>query len=231
MAIPTKDPLLVPYSTNFSTRVTNDYPVFKLTQEQAQTYAQLHAAYLSAYQAVADARMAGTRSESLTATKDAAKGRLLSLGRQLYTYVQASNDVSDADKILLGVTVKDNQPSPTPTPTARPDLDVTTSYGRTVVVAVHDNTNSSRKRAKAPGATAAWVYCFVGADYPTDPAGWTFCGATSNGRFDVVLPDSVPNGSQVWICALWVNRKQEGGPVSLPVTTNIAGGGTVRMAA
>ena len=83
---------------------------------------------------------------------------------------------------------------------------------------------------KPDGAVAAWVYSFVGTNYPTDPTEWDFQGATTRSTHEIVFPDSVANGAQVWICAAWINAKQEAGPVSVPITTNVQGGGMAQAA-
>jgi hypothetical protein len=105
-----------------------------------------------------------------------------------------------------------------------PGMDVVSVANRTVTVHVHDSANSN-KRGKPAGATAAYVYSFVGAEYPADASAWTFEGATTKPRFQVGFPSTVAGGTQVWLCAAWVNAKQEAGPTSVPITTTLQGGG------
>ncbi|MCC6423213.1 MAG: hypothetical protein IT447_07005 [Phycisphaerales bacterium] len=83
----------------------------------------------------------------------------------------------------------------------------------------------SNKRGKPAGATAAWVWTFVGTNYPTDPAAWQFQGSATKARHEITFSDSVASGQPVWIRCAWINAKQETGPMSLPITTNIQGGG------
>ena len=47
---------------------------------------------------------------------------------------------------------------------------------------------------------------------------------------DILFPDTVPNGSLVWVTAFWMNGKSQSGPAAIPVSVNIPGGG-VSMAA
>lgn len=115
MAVPTKDSDLVSFSTNFSTRITATPTVFGLTAGDATAYAALHTAFLAAYNAVTTARDAGDRSKSLATAKDVAKDNLLVLARDLYGTVQADSTVSNANKNLLGVTVRSG-PTPQPAP-------------------------------------------------------------------------------------------------------------------
>ena len=69
------------------------------------------------------------------------------------------------------------------------------------------------------------MYSFVGMDYPSDPTAWNFEGSTTKPKFDIVFPNTVAGGTQVWVCAAWSNAKQQTGPVSVPITTNLQGGG------
>jgi hypothetical protein len=224
MSIPLKDSLLVPFSTNFNDRIVASPSTFQLTAPQAAAYTPLHTAYVEAYNTMMAARADGTRSESLTAAKDSAKKTLLDYARQLYGIVSANDLVSDAEKILLGIHVK-VIPGSIPRPGVRPGMDFIGVNGRTVSVSIHDSA-SSAKRGKPAGAVAAWVYSFVGTEYPSDPLEWSFEGATTRAKFDIVFPSTVPGGQQVWVCAAWVNAKQEAGPTCLPITTNLQGGGT-----
>src|SRR3954467_15073857 len=103
MSIPTKDSLLVPYSTNFNDRIVANPSTFQLVAAQATAYTALHTPYITAYETMMAARADGTRSKSLTNAKDNAKRNLLTYGRQLYSFVQSNNSVSQANKILLGI--------------------------------------------------------------------------------------------------------------------------------
>ncbi len=224
MAIPKKDALLVPWANNFATRISasgNPYSIS--TAQQAEMTART-TAFVDAYNALMDARADGTRAQSQTATKDAKKDSLLELGRELYAFIAANTSISDADKILAGVHVRAASASPIPAPTARPGMDLVSVVARTVTVHIHDSA-SSTKRGKPAGAISAWVYTFVGAEYPSDPSLWQFHGAFNKPEAKIDFPNTVPSGAQVWICAAWVSRRGEAGPSSVPISTNVQGGG------
>jgi len=106
MAVPLKDSLLVPFSTNFSTRLTATPVPFGFSAAQASTLATLVGAYSDAYAAMTEARSAGNRSKTLTDAKDSAKAALLPTLRAYYQQVQGSVVVADADKTLLGVAIR-----------------------------------------------------------------------------------------------------------------------------
>jgi hypothetical protein len=224
MAIPTKDAQLVPWANNFSTRIGASGNPYSIPAAQATEMMARTTAFITSYNSLMDARADGTKAESQTADKDAKKSALLELGRELYAFVAANTSISDADKILAGVHVRSDKNSAVPAPTARPGMDLVSVVARTVTVHIHDSASSS-KRGKPAGAISAWVYSYVGAEYPSDPSLWQFQGAFNKPEAEIVFPDSVVNGAQVWICAAWVSRRGETGPVSVPITTNVQGGG------
>lgn len=230
MSIPLKDSLLVPWANNFATRISASGNPYSVSTAQQTEMTARTTAFVDAYNALMDARADGTRAASQTAAKDSAKDSLLELGRELYAFIAANTSISDADKILVGVHVRAAGASPVPAPTARPGIDLVSVVARTVTVHIHDSA-SSTKRGKPAGAVSAWVYTYVGAEYPSDPSLWQFQGAFNKPEAKIVFPDSVANGAQVWICAAWVNRRGETGPVSVPITTNVQGGGMSASAA
>ena len=224
MSIPMTDSLLVPFSQNFNDRIVASPATFFLLPGQVTAYTALNTPYVAAYNAMMAARADGTRSRSLTMTKEATKKGLIDYARQLYSFVQSNASVSQANKILLGIHLK-VVPSPIPAPGVRPAVDIISVTGRTVNLHIHDSA-SSTKRGRPALTSAAWVYSFIGAEYPSDPTAWNFEGATTKPKFGVVFPNSVVGGTQVWVMAAWINAKQQAGPTSLPITTTLQGGGT-----
>jgi hypothetical protein len=224
MAIPMKDALLVPWASNFATRISAEGNPYGISTGQQTEMTARTAAFTDAYNALMDARADGTRSAAMTQAKDTSKESLLLLARELYGIISSNPSISDADKILAGVHVRAT-PSPVPAPVVSPGVDVMSVVARTVTVNIHDSA-SSTKRGKPSGCKSAFVYSYVGAEYPSDPALWNFEGATTKPKFQVVFDGSVPSGATVWITAAWANGKQELGPPSMPVTTNLPGGGS-----
>jgi hypothetical protein len=215
------DPVLYTASMNFSTKISANPAACGLSPSQADAYAALNALWTAAYEA---ARDPATRTQSRVAAKNAARKALRKMASDLAWIISGTPAVTDAQKIDLGLSVR-RPPSPIPPPADRPGMDLISVTGRTVMLRIHDLASVSR-RGKPAGVAAAWVYTFVGENYPADPAHWTFAGATTRAKYRIVFPDDTPNDQQVWIAALWINRKQEAGPMSAPLTTNLPGGGT-----
>lgn len=212
-------------SANFSTKISATPTAYGLTAAQATAYAAVNTAYQTAY---TTAITPATRTKGAVAAKNDAKDALREMASDLAKIIDGTPTVTDQQKIDLGLAIR-KTPSPNPAPTDRPGVDLISVVTRTVTVHIHDSASSS-KRGKPDGAVAAWVYSYVGTSYPTDPTEWDFQGATTRSTHEIVFPDSVANGAQVWICAAWINAKQEAGPVSVPITTNVQGGGMAQAA-
>lgn len=223
MAIPTKDSLLVAWGSNFGTKVTASPLTYNLTAAQATAFNGAYTPFVTAYDELAAAREAGTRSMVLTATKDAAKTELLRIGRELYALVQDSLSVSAADKQDVGVVVRDLNPTPTPPPAQAPGIEIRATVGNTVKIRLFDVADSAR-RGKPLGVIGASVFSFVGASAPTEESAWTFEGNTGLTRLDITFPPETAPGARVWFTAYWFNQRKQRGPAANPAGTNIPGG-------
>lgn len=223
MAIPKKDVSLVSWGSNFDAKVSLSPGTYSLTPGQAAAFHSAYLAFAAAFNAVATAREAGTRSKSLTSTKDASKAVLLRVGRELYGIVQDSSAVPAAVKLDAGVVVRKTSPSPVPPPPAAPGIAILATAGNTVKLRLFDRADPTR-RGKPAGVDGAAVFSAVGPDAPTTESGWRYEGVTGVTRLDVTFPAAVPPGSRVWFTARWFNGRKQDGPAAGPVGTNIPGG-------
>jgi hypothetical protein len=222
MAFPTRDPQLVPYTINFAGLLNSEYATFQVTQAQAQVYNTASNTYVAAVEQRQQAIEQGMRSKPATRTRDQARKALLSVGRNLYDFIQSSPNISDADKERIGVHVRDVSPQPARVPTQRPKVDVVAVNGWTLTATIRGEQGRGRKPAEA---ISAFLYTFVGEEYPSEPSLWAFHGAVTRSPYELTLANTVPAGSRVWLCAAWVNRRGETGPISVPISVNIQGGG------
>jgi hypothetical protein len=221
MALPRKDPDLLSFGSNFSSRITASPVTFGLVALQATQYAALLATYLADYNAMKTARDSGNRSQSLTTQKNISRAAFLSYARDLYSTVQANTSVSDADKNLLGIVVR-AAPSPQPSPSSAPVIDILSVVGRTVSIRLHD---IGGKKTKPPFVKGASVFSFVGDVPPSTGMGWHLESNTTRNLFDIQFPDSVAPGAKVWITASWFNERSQSGPGTTPISTNVQFGG------
>ncbi len=218
--LPVRDAQLLAWSVNFNALINSTKGAgFGLTQQQATDYTTRHTAFATAYQTSYDPN---TRTPPNITIKDEAKKALSEYARELVRIVQSYPSLTDDQRRELKITVR-KQRSPQPPPTVRPALTIVSVTGRTVTIKIREDGESS-KRGKPAGVLGASVYTYVGNTYPTDPTLWAFDGTTTKTTHQIVFPETVANGAQIWVCAAWFNRKTETGPVSIPVTTNIQGG-------
>jgi hypothetical protein len=221
MAIPTSDEALANWSTNANTRLVADgVTVYLLTAGQVSGYTPLHDSFVASFNTYKAARDAGTRSESLTAQKDDDKRSLLVYARAIYGAVQINPAVSDADKILLGVHVKDVEPSPSTLPAVPPTLTIASVVGRTVNVVLRDPTFPDR-RALPIGATGAFVMTHLGETAPTNPFSYSLQGATGRTSATVILPNDVAPGTKIWLSAVWLGKRKQMGTACTPISTYV----------
>jgi hypothetical protein len=220
MAVPQTDAKLAEYSTNFQTRGTATPLVFSLTALQMTQYTTLHDAFISANNAC---KAEGARSKALCMAKDDAKVALLAYARELYGIIQASPTVTNENKTLIGVTVRDTVPSNDPPPALSPlvsNVSVTGSVGR-YKIADRAFPNTRRKPANAIGAT------IMSATGPTPPpagsTGWKVEGQTGRNTFLVDFGDVAP-GTPCWVTAVWYNRRGEYSPACPAVLTYLQTG-------
>ncbi len=208
-------------SANYFALIDLQPLVYGLTTELAAQYEVLNTAYATAYLAAINPE---TRTKSAVAAKNTAKKDLKVMAADFAKVIDGTATVTDAQKIDLGLNVR-KQRSPNNRPTVRPGMDMVSVNGRSVSIHIHDSA-SITKRGKPAGTVAAWVYTFVGAEYPSDPTLWDFNGSATTGKFEIAFPNTLPGGTQVWVCAAWINGKQEAGPTSVPISTNLQGGGS-----
>lgn len=176
---------------------------------------------MAAYEASRDPQ---TRTQVQIAQKNAQRDVIRAKSSNLAKVVEGNPAVTDVQKLELGLSVR-KTPAPVPAPTDRPAVDVVSVAGRIVTVHIHDSTTSI-KRGKPAGATAALVYTFVGENYPSDLNAWRLMGSATKAKYEITFGDGIASGQQVWIRCAWINRKQQAGPLSVPITTNLPGGGS-----
>ena len=220
--LPVGDDAMLSFALNFSTLLTANYAAYDVAQAVATTYAAKYNTYKSA---LAAAKAPETRGNATVLAKKTAKNDLIDYTRQVARTIGNDMNVTDAQRQALGLTIRKVKPTPVPAPSARPAMELVSMVGRTATVNVYDS-SSRTKRGKPASALGAKLYTFVGDAYPTDPTLWAYQGDYTKTKCEIVFDDYVENGAQVWVCAAWYNRKGETGPISVPLTTNVQGGGS-----
>jgi hypothetical protein len=214
MAVPTVDAALAEWSTNFNALGVAQPADFSLTAGQMTQYTTLHTAWMVSYNA---AKADGSKSKALVVAKNDAKRSLLVLAREYYGLIQSSLAVTNENKTLIGVRVRNTEPTPVPPPALAPLVTLTAVTGRVARYKLADATapTSRRKPLNAEGAT---ILSYVGTTPPpvTD-AGWKVEGQTGRTTFSVAFPSTVAPGTACWVTAVWYNRRGEWSPACAPV--------------
>lgn len=219
--LPRTDAALLAWSLNFKTMITATPTDYGLTAALATAYGALHDAYAAALQTATDP---STRTKGSVEAKNASRTALKANARLLANLVNGTASVTDAQKLDLGLTVRDLNPTPIPPPSAAPELDVVNVSGRTVKIRLRDAAVPSR-RGRPVGVIGASVFSYVGETPPEDISGWKFEGSTGLTSVSVTFPVTVPPGAQVWLTAFWFNPRKQSGPACTPVSTHVQFGG------
>lgn len=218
--IPGREPELVTWASDFAANVAAIGPAaIGLTPAQQTDLQAKVDDFVAAYGVATNM---ATRTRPAIQTKDLLKRQMVQTIRQLAGVIQKHPGTTDAQRAQLGLTIPAERQS-VGIPGEAPDMDIVSVIGRVVRSRVHSAQSASR-RGKPPYCIGCVVYSYVGATPPTDPAEWRHEGMTTKTTFDVTFPDSVPNGSTVFLTARWVNEKLQAGPSCEPVSTILQGG-------
>jgi hypothetical protein len=201
-------------ATNFAQIITVQYAQLGLTQPQATAFQTLATTLEAKYQL---AERPDSRTPVAIEARNVARLAMKQSALNLARIIESTPTVTNDQLVALGLLPR-RTPSPVPTPGAAPGVELISVVGSEVNIRVY-NAQSATRRGKPAGAAAAFIYTFVGAEYPADPSKWTFQGSTSKTTFKAVFAGNPPAGTQVWISASWFNARQETGPSSVPITT------------
>ncbi len=218
--MPVREADLLGWSKNLSTKLLGAPEYYGISAPQANDYDDVQSAFAAAYGLAHDPM---TRTKPNIDAKKEKKKVLIAATRPLVQTLQASQMMTNEKRGMLAIPIRNREPTPIGRPTVAPSMRIEGVMGRTVTLCIYDPT-SARKRSKVKGAIGAWVYSFVGEDYPTDPLLWEFEGATSKYTHEVTFHNATP-GARVWLCAAWVTLKGETGPISMPDCANLQIGG------
>ena len=215
--LPSTDPALSTWASNFSSKITATPTAYGLLAADATSLATLTSAFTAS---LATASNPATRTAVSVASKDTAKVSLVADIRSLARRIQATSTVTAAQKTELGLPIHSPIPTPVPAPSTRPLVNLLDTGGKSHLIRLADETTPN-KRARPVGAAGAEVYSFIGETPPQDLEMWRFEGQATKADF-VVDYTNADVGKTATIVARWYNRKGETGPVSNPITGTVA---------
>jgi hypothetical protein len=218
---PRREPEFVPWLNNLHTRVVADAAHFGVPSAMMTSWTAAYTAYTAAYDIATDP---GTRTKAAIQGKASARDQVLEVTYGVMRVIQGNLSVTDEQRVLLGLPVRDQEPSPIPVPTESPVVEVVSMNGWTANIRLM--ATGTERRGKPDGVGGANIYSFVGATPPSDVLEWDFQGDTTRAVAEVEFPATLAAGTKVWITTCWKNPRFQTGPASEPVSLLIGGGVT-----
>ena len=179
---------------------------------------------LSAWSAAFPAHVAAQqRAEAARQSKDGARRQLEAQARPITAFIQGFPKTTDADRAIIGITVRDSGGTPTPTPTTRPQAFVQSGQRLSHTLRLSDESTPTR-RARPKGVLGAEVWVKLvdpGTPAPTDPAALGFLTMATKPtlRADFRIGDG---GKTAVYMLRWVSTQGEKGPWSEVTTATVA---------
>ncbi len=167
----------------------------------------------------ADHFAARAAAQAAKQAKDQARAALTANIRPLVRRLQASTQVTDAEKAALGITVRDAEPSPIGPPTTAPLVSIECGNRLQHTLRFVDSATPTRK-AKPPGTLGVEIWNHVG-DAPPTEADLRFVAVDTSAPF-VLNYNSADGGRTAYYWLRWVSPTGERGPWSEQAQATIA---------
>jgi hypothetical protein len=205
--IPKKDAELVAWSANFATQVDENSSEWNIPKEEVNNlqnavtnFATLHT------QADSPAK-----NSIIVAEKNTARTVLVGHIRELAGFRLRNPAITDAQRVSLGLSIRDAARSTIPSPTSRPGIIIDVLDVRRLKVQFQDMGSSSK--AKPYGVSGAIIFYAVLNAPPTSPAELVNSVMATRTPYTLVFSEQ-ERGRTVYIAICWQNEKGEKGPLS-----------------
>jgi hypothetical protein len=205
--IPRKDAELVRWSTNFATKVSENISEWRIPNQEID---DLQAA-------VTDFTVLHTQADSpaktaiIVAEKNAARKTLVALIRGLVNFYLKNPIITDAQRIAMGLHVRDTTLTIIPAPASRPEFEIEVLDLRRLKVGFRDMGSTSK--AKPHGVNNALIFYAVLDTPPASPDVLTRFALATRTPFTLEFTES-ERGKTVYVAICWQNAKGEKGPMS-----------------
>lgn len=215
--IPAQDALFLAWLDNFDDITSVDFATLGLSAGQATDITTVRTDFDAAY---ALATNPATRTPVTVAAKDTSRATAEAVVRPLAQFIRNNPDVSDGDKIALGLTVPDVDPTPIPPPTTFPLLDMLNATPGVHKMQYRDSDTPTTK-AKPYGAMQMELYRAIGTVAAPDPTTAVFVGLVTKSP---TMIDQNPDdaGKIATYFGRWVTRTGLTGPWSSGVSLTVA---------
>jgi hypothetical protein len=205
--IPSKDSELVAWSANFTEQVAENAPSWGIPPDEV-TALQTADTTFATLQKQADSP---ARTTVIVAEKNAARKRLENNIRMLASFRLKNPIITDAQRIALGLHVRDTTHTSIIVPTTRPELDIKVVDFRRLKIIFRDM--GSKSRAKPYGIIGAVILYAVLDSPPADVNALTRSILATRSPYILEFTEE-ERGKTVYIAICWQNEKGERGPWS-----------------
>jgi hypothetical protein len=205
--IPKKDSELVAWSANFTTQVAANASAWSIPTAEITPLQTANTAFATLH-AKADSP---AKTSIIVAEKNAARKTLEEKIRALVGFRLKNPVITDAQRIALGLHVRDTTYTTITVPTTRPELDIDVLDFRRLKVVFHDQGSTSK--AKPYGVNGAVIVYAVLDTPPADPAVLTRSVLATRTPHTLEFTEE-ERGKTVYVAICWQNEKGEKGPWS-----------------
>ena len=167
------------------------------------------------HQAKAAAALAATE------VKNEDKEALTTTARAAIRIIQNNPAVTDEQRLLMGLPVRDTTRTRVPAPTTKPVVEIKTGQHFQQVLHWRDEAQPKSK-AKPAGVRGAQIWMWVGANVPADPADFRWLALDSATPY-LHIHDAGDAGKLAYYALRWENTHGETGPWSDVVSATVLG--------
>lgn len=164
-----------------------------------------------------------TRSKSRIAAKRTALTALRQAVKPAVGLIQANTDVTDADRVDLGLKIPDLSPTRSPVPTTSPVVSATLTGPQSIRVEAKNPLDANR-RAKPTGVSQIAIHTYFGTVAPALVSQWPLTKLAGRSTTDLYWAEMVSE-TTVWVCCSYLNSRGQSGPFSAAVSVRLPGSG------
>lgn len=205
--IPRKDSELVAWSSNFTNQITTHATEWEVTPEEVVELQTDN----SDFSTLCEQTDSPASNSVLVTAKNTARDKLLKNIRKLVGFRLKNPVITDAQRVALGLHVRDTTHSSIPVPKTRPEIDIDVLDFRRLKVIFHDM--GSDKKAKPYGINGAIIAYAILDAVPTDIALLTRSVLATRTPHTLEFTEA-ERGKTVYVAICWQNEKGEKGPWS-----------------
>jgi hypothetical protein len=205
--IPQKDAELAAWSANFTTQIANNLGAWDIPEQEVMDL-QTASASFAMLHAQADSP---AKTKIIVEEKNAARKVLVGLIRGLVSFRLKNPVITGAQRIAMGLHLRDTTYSKVPPPVSRPELDIDVFDVRRLKIHFHDMNSTSK--AKPYGTNGAVIAYAVLDTPPASPDELTRDLLATRTPHILEFTEQ-ERGRTVYVAICWQNEKGEKGPYS-----------------